>query len=302
MTRHSTALALALVLALALTGCIQNMGALKEKVDGDDAGEGLAPASAGNATSTAANATTGAAEAAKKPPVARTSLYAPNGALVYKSSFQAEDPAEVVFVEEKSSITANAGDSETLERGATLTGFAWTLDGKALPAGRQATVEVGEAGIYVLLLTVTDSNGMTDTQTLKLGVPPKPYEVATEVLTGPVAGVEGAGQGGSATFELALDTSQGPATIQSVSFAASPPTSCVDMAIQVLDAEGEAIGEASGSDAVEAGALPLGTYTIEVIPYACVAQDGIPITVVVTYVPVIEALGETEGHGPHAGH
>lgn len=304
MKRH-TPIVLALALSLALAGCIQNMGDLKGRLSGD-ADEPVQAATTDDATTPPTVETPVANATPKKAPVARMSLFAASGALVYKSTFQADDPAEIVFVEEKSKLNAIAGDSETLEKGATLSSYAWTLNGKAISSEAKATVEVGEAGLYTLVLTVTDSNQQTDVHTVKLGVAPKPYDVVTELMTGAVLGASGLGQTGELTFDLALDTSTGPTTIQAVTFTASPGLTC-DAQLDVLDANGESVGSADdggngGAEEIAAGALPVGAYTIIVSAYACVEPEGVPVTVTVTYLPVIEGVDAGDGHGAHAGH
>lgn len=276
-----------LALALAFAGCIQNMGDLKERL-GTTAEEPVEPAAVTEepAAPPAVNTT------APKPPVARITVFGPNGALIYKSTFTAEDPEAMVFVEESARLSLNGGDSEALETGATVTEFAWTLNGKPIEGDRAASVEVGEAGLYTLELVITDSVGSTDNQTLKLAVAPKPFEVVTELTTEPVAGAEGQGAA-SLPFTLALPGDK-PATVQSVTFEARPGASC-DAILEVLDSEGTSLGSEDsdgfgGAETIEAGALPLGDYTITVSPFACVAPEGVPVRIVVVYLPTIEGL------------
>lgn len=296
-----------LTVALLSAGCIQNIGDLRESLGATD--EALEGASAAlNEAAAALNETSASLSGTQAngttPPVARMSLFAGSGALVYKSTFQADDPAEIVFVDEKSQLNAIAGDSEALAKDATLASFAWTLNGKAVEGAGKATVEIGEAGLYTLALTVTDSHGKNDTHTVKLGVAPKPFDVVTELVTGPVLGAEGQGESGKVSFDLALDDSQGPATMTAVKFTASPGTAC-DAILDVTDPNGESVGSADnegngGAEEITAGALPLGTYAIVVSPFACVEAGGVPVTVTVSYLPMVPGLDG--GHGGHAGH
>lgn len=289
------AITLALAFALSLAGCIQNMGDLKDRFGATDD-----PAESQEETPASTTPTTPAANLTPpKPPVARISVFGANGALVYKATFTAEDPSAVVLVEEKSKLTLNAGDSEIVERGATLTGYAWSLNGKPLEANRTATVEVGEAGLYTLTLVVTDSKGSTDNQTVKLGVAPTPFEVVTELTSDPVVGAEGQGQAATLPFELALAGDK-PATVQSVTFTATPGASC-DIVFDVLDPDGKSLGERdSGSfgeeETITAGALPYGAYSLVVSPFVCAAPDGIPLTITVVYLPTVEGLATGDGH------
>lgn len=298
---RSIVLTLTLALALALTGCISNMGDLKERLGNDEPEEEpVAPA----ATQTPA-ATTNETAKVTKAPVARIAIFGANGALVFKSTFQADDPAEMIFVEEKATLNLIASDSEAIEPGATITGFAWTLNGKAVGNARQANVEVGEAGLYAVVLTVTDSHGKADAQSLKLAVAPTPIEVVTELVTDAVVGAEGEGQGGSATFSLALADAGVPATITSVSFKTAPPSTC-DVVIDVTGPDGESVGSddsgsLGGADEVLTGPIAEGDYAIALTPLGCVAPEGVPITVTVTFLPIVEELAAGAGHGD-AGH
>lgn len=286
------------VLTLATSGCIQNMGDLKDRLGGDD--EPVTPAALETTPDTATNATT-TNVTATQPPVARISVFAANGALLFKSTFTAEDPTAIVFAEEKSKISLIAGDSEAVERGATLANFAWTLNAKPIEGGRQATFETGEPGMYVVGLVVTDSNGRSDNQTVTLGVAPTPYEVVTELVTGPVAGAEGTGESAALPWELAAP--EKPALVQSVKIVASPDVQC-DAILDLLDAEGGSLGHADSAghqdldqtEVIELGALPYASYTIAVSPYAC-AEDEIPVTITVVFLPIVEGFGGDDGHG-----
>lgn len=298
---------LALALALAFTGCIQNMSGLKGALSASD--EPLDPASAPlEAPPDVANVTSESANASREPPVARMSVFGPNGALLFKSTFQADDPNEVVLVPEDAKLNLIAGDSEALASGATLAGFTWTLDGKPVEGARQASITVGAPALYVVKLTVTDSNGKSDAHIVKLGVAPKPYEVTLEIMTGPIGGAEGEGVAESHPFTLAADASQGPSMVQKVVVTASPDL-LLDAKLLVLDAEGATLGEAdeAGHDSldqtesVELGALALGEYAVAIEAFAGADPDGVPITITVTYLPMIAGVNDMgDGHGGHA--
>lgn len=295
-----------ITLALASAGCVQNMNDLKDRIGND---EPITPAAVNDTTPTAPTSPP-VANVTKTPPVARISIFGTNGALVYKSTFQADDPKDILFVEAKSKLNLIASDSEALERGATLTGFAWTLNGKPIEGGaRQASAEIGEAGLYTLTLHVTDSNGKTDTQTVKLGVAPEPYEITLELMTGPIAGGEGQGQGEALIFTLATDAAKGPATVQKVTISAAPDVT-LDAILTVTDAEGTVLGEADNAghtdldqtETLELGAIALGDYTVTVNPFAGADADGVPITITITFLPTVEGLSGDDGHGGHGGH
>lgn len=297
--RASTALVLAL--ALALTGCIQNMTDLKDRLGAE---EPVVPAAVDDTTPAVEPATSEEPPKVTKPPVARITIFGANGALVFKSTFQADDVADLVFVEEKTKLNLIASDSETLEPGATLTSFAWTLNAKPIEGARQATLETGEAGLYLVALVVTDSHGKTDSQTVKLAVAPKPIDIVTDLVTGPVAGAEGEGVPGEASFDLTLAAAGVPnAMITKVKFVAASPTTC-DAILDVVGPDGTSLGAKDdagpgSAETIETGALAEGAYSIRVAPFACAAPDGVPVSVTVTYLQMIEGLEHGDGHGGH---
>lgn len=289
-------LVIALALSLSFTGCIANMAEFKDKV-GATREETITPA---ETVEPPAQESPPVAPVVHKAPVARITIFGTNGALVYKSTFAAEDPAVAVMVEEKSNLSLIASDSEALENGATITGFAWTLNGKPLVGARQANTDLPSAGIYTLSLTVTDSNGKTDAQSVKLAVAPSPIDIVTELTTGPVAGASGEGQAGTASFELKADGAGVVATIQKMSIVASSPATC-DIMLEVTTPDGTVISkDDTGTAAAESAEFPSaaeGAYGLRALPFACVAPEGITITVTVTYLPIVPGFdGEEMPH------
>lgn len=300
---------LLIALSLSLTGCL---GQFADKAAETDAAAAESLEQMGvalNATADAMNATGASvnANASTAAPVARITAFAAGGALIYKSNFQAEDPKDVVVVPEKSSVQLIAADSEAIAPGAKLTAYAWTLDGKSIGTEKSATAAVEGPAKYLVVLTVTDSNGRTDTQTLTLGVAPKPFDVVKEFMSDVVVGAEHEGKGAALTFKLALADAEVPATVQAIKFVASPPVTC-DIGLAVTDPAGESMGNVDqagngGEETISAGAVPEGDYAIALIPITpCAAPEGMPVTVTVTFLPTIEGLEVGDGHGGHAGH
>ena len=296
-----TTLVLSIAFALSFAGCIQNIAGLKETANDTQT---AVEQTLDQATTSRTNATaTNASVAPPKPPVARITVFAAGGALLFKSTFQAEHVSDIIRVDQGSAITLIAADSEAIEPGATLTSYAWSLDGKPIEGGRQATAVLDQAGIRVLSLVVTDSKGTTDDQSIRLGVAPKPIEMVTELTTGPIAGAVGLGVAGETAFDLSLAPAGVPAKITSVSFLAAAPTGC-DIILTVTGPEGDEVGSVDSTstgapEVLNAGELPEGTYAIAVEPYSCAAPDGTTVTVTVVYTPIIEGL-EDDGHGGHA--
>ena len=295
--------AIAVLLALTSSGCIANMGDLRDRMSGEEDNLTSAAIDALEQESTT-NTSSMTNQTAKLPPVARMAVFGANGALIFKSTFQADDPAEVLRVDQDTTLNLIAGDSEAIERGATITGFAWSHNGKPLEGAGQATLTLADAGIHVIKLVVTDSNGKTDDHSLKLGVAPQLVEIVTELLTGPVAGAGGEGSPGEVSFDLKLAAAGVPAVITSVKFAAEPGAAC-DAILTVTGPDGplgSGVDNAGfgGAETVSGGSLPEGAYTISVGPFACVAPDGVPVVVTVVYTPIVEGLEDV--HDDHAGH
>lgn len=293
-------LPLLLALALVSTGCVANMADLKGTLD---------PASVETAASDARDLVASATNKSA-PPVARITAFGENNALVYKASFAAEDVASPVFVAEGVEVVLLASDSAAVEPGATLVAFAWKLPGaNATATGTRASVTFDAPGVYPVRLNVTDSNGRSDTQTLNLAVAPQPFDVFLNLTTGQLAGVGGQGQPARLAFSLTTEAAGIPATIQNVKVVATPPATC-DATLRLLDSEGEPLAEANDADAasgaqteaIEAGALPEGGYAIEVVPEACIAQDGVDVQVIVTFLALVPGLGEGDEHGGAHGH
>ena len=288
-----------LVLALASTGCIANMADLKDKVQpaAVEQPEALQPADLAPVNAT--NLT---------PPVARIQVFGANNALLYASDFKADNVTSPLMVPAGVELTFLSGESAAVAAGAKIAKVAWSVDGKLTQAAK-ATATLPGPGLYPLVLTVTDSQGATDSQSIPLGVMPEPFDVTTNMTAGPVFGAEGQGQGARLAFDLGTAAAGKPAIIRTVRVAALPPLSC-DATLALLDGDGAPIAEANDADAttgdqaeaIDAGALPEGGYAIAVTPTACLAPDGFPVQVVVTYLEIIPGLTDAggDGHGGHA--
>lgn len=299
--KRTTILIIALaLLATPLTGCIENMRDLKDRVTPAATESVEAPAQVVQ-TLNETNVTQ-----TFKAPIARASIYAESGALLYKATFVAEDMLSPLRVDEGKPVTLNGVDSETQEPGATIATYTWTLGDQTLE-GRNVILTPSTPGIHPLVLVVTDSNGETDNQTVMLGVAPAPFDVTLELTTsGPIAGAAGNGQAGTATFAVAEEVDGLMVTAVATKVVANLAKEC-DGGVEVRDAEDKSLGRADNmghtdpeqSETLSLGALVAGTYTARVYGYACVDADGAPVTITITYVPILEGLGD-DGHGAHA--
>lgn len=294
--KSKTILIVATLLALSFAGCIENMRDLKERISPaatDETLEPPAPIEQVNVT----NET----KKAFKAPVARVSMYAEGGALLFKSTFIAEDVATPIRVDEGVPVTLNGVDSDVGENGANITKYTWTFAGQTLE-GRQVTLTPDVAGLNDLILTVEDSNKQKDTQKVKLGVAPAPFTLTTTFTTGPIAGGVGVGQAGEGTFEV-LNTSEGLVLKATGAVITATQTNECDVSIEVTDSEGETVGTRDDSGApnpppevLTLGELAAGIYTVTIAPFACANPTGVDVEIVVTYVPVLEGIGDDHGH------
>lgn len=303
MKKTTTLLILAVLVAAPLTGCIENMDDLKDRLSAassDENQDDTLDNVPTNGTADATGNTTNTTQREFKPPVARVTVYAPGGALLYRASFVAEDQIEPVMGD-KGTYSLLAAESEALDSTARLEKFEWDVNGETFE-GRKADVNISTPGINMITLTVTDSNGKTDSQMVHVGVLPDPFDVVSTFEGGEQAGTWGyAGdqqyptlQTHEITVEETVDgKAVTPLKLQVVVGGFSPTTAYTE--ITLLDAEGNEV--ASGDDTIVVDGPAAGTYTLEVRLDG--ATEGYTGEVTVTYREVIEGLGG-DGHGGHA--
>lgn len=294
--RTPTIIVLAILVVGSLSGCIENMRDLKDKVAGGGAdNDGLTPQSVVPTTPTNVTNQT------HKAPVARIAIFGQNGALVYKATFVGEDVAGPVVIDSDVNLTLVGTDSEALG-GATLTHYAWTIAGK--PAtGAKAAASFTDSGLYPLVLTVTDSNGKTDHQTVVLGIAPKPFDVSKNVTVTQVLGVLTAGQEGSGAFAVSLSDTEILSTIQQVKVSIGAIVTC-DFVLAIVDAEDALIGKADDGGLASGEAATMtapmeGDYKVIAMPGdLCVTlPDGLTATITTTFLPIIPGFGgDDHGH------
>lgn len=298
--RRGWALAAALfVMIAASAGCVANMADLKEKVQPAATVPDPTPTETPLAQTNATNLT---------PPVARIQVFGASNALLYKAGFQAENLTTPLLVPANVELTFLSGDSEAVAQGARIAKATWTLNGKVID-GAKATATLPGPGLYPLVLTVTDTQGATDEQAIPLGVMPDPFDVYLNLTAPQMAGANGQGQGARLAFSLTAADAGKPATIQGVKVVAAAPLTC-DVTLALLDGEGKEVANANAADAstgdqtetLDAGALPEAGYAVSLTPNACLAPDGFPVSVIVTYLPIVPGVTDAGGDGHHHAH
>lgn len=290
-------LALALALTLALGGCIQNMSDLKTRLSADDE----AKLQSASVTPAAGDELTPPDEDAKAP-VARITIFGAGGVLLFKSTFVAEDLLSPLLVAPGENLTIMASDSEALE--GKLTDHAWDLAGTRV-TGSKAAASWTEPGVYPVRLVVTSENGLTDAQIVTLGIAPPAFNVTQNQTSAQIVGatVDGkpVGNDASVKFDVATAHAGKPAYLASVRLATVAADSC-DVDVEVLDKDAKSIarGAAGGlgaAERIELGKLPEGTYTVKLTPGdACVARDGIRVSITETFVPLVDGVLLMAGH------
>lgn len=302
-TKTTTLLLVGLLAALPLAGCIENMQDLKDRLGTEEGGEQTTPASTTEAdlNETAADVATNATANATKPPVARITVFGAAGALIYKSSFEAADPADPIPVKAPVTLQLLGSDSEALEPGATIADYSWDFAGMAM-TGAKVEHELTEPGMYNLSLTVKDSKGATDTHNVSIAVAPEPFDVVLDLVTGPVVGAEEQGLSGSASFDITDVVDEKSVTAQQVVITTKRDASCADMSLYITAPDGTEtkVDDAFIGDEKTTITLPaVGTWGLAVSPYTCVAPQGVKLQVTITYLQNVEGV-EADAHGGHA--
>lgn len=105
------------------------------------------------------------------PPVARIRVFDATGLEVFASTFVADSPEDPVIAN-AGELVLSATGSEALLPGSRLADYAWDIDGATVkgPTVRHTTPVDG--GNMTVRLTVTDSEGNNDAQTVKIAVKP----------------------------------------------------------------------------------------------------------------------------------
>lgn len=272
---------------------IENARDLRSRIEGNRADSGTLQSVS---VAPAPHASAATSTAPEKPPVARITALGTGGALVYKSTFVAEDVASPILVDAGENLTLVAGDPEALE--GKLTAYAWDLAGKSA-TGPKAVISWSDPGLYRVRLMVTDSNGLTDDQTVAFGIAPPPFGVTQNQTSAQVVGANAqgrpVGQAASVKFDVAAAHAGKPAFLVGVKFATIAVDSC-DVDVEIVDKDGKTVAKASkggigAAEKLDLGALAEGTYTARLAPGdACVARDGIKVSVIETFVPLVNGV------------
>jgi hypothetical protein len=187
--------------------------------------------------------------AAGQAPVARMRIFDSTGLEAFASTFVAESPEKPV-VANAGELTLSGTGSEVLRPGATLTAYTWDIGGvRAEGATVRHAVPI-HGGNLTVRLTVTDSDGGSDSQSVRLALKPG-LQQRTFNATGTATGLLG---NGAEEHEfgpiLAGELDGAPARLVHVTALLEPGPSTIpvaDLDFSLVDGAGTTVGSASGS-------------------------------------------------------
>lgn len=219
-----------------------------------------------------------------KAPVARMRVFDDLGIQVFQSDFVADD-GEKRVVGNAGNVTFTASASEALADGATIESYDWDFGDGATAEGQSVVHFYETGGNITASLTVTDSNGVTDTQTVDLALKP-PLVTLSFDFDGIASGV--LGEPGAEEHVFAIDNlaipDVGPAvgisTVHVVLGLSGASPSQNDLDLEAFDGDGRRIDDSGNSGSDESftknyqigGTQPApGDWVVEVIPFAAAA-------------------------------
>lgn len=225
-----------------------------------------------------------------KAPVARMRVFDSTGLEVFLSTFVADSPEKPV-VGNAGNITFSATASETLQPRTTLAKKAWDITGNGNVTTLQGNTVVWKApisgGNYTVRLTVADSDGNTDTQTVKMALKPG-LQTRTVSFTGQATGAGGTQGVVEHVFPVnATDYDGAPANLTHVLLLLQPGSATVpasDLDVTLDDSAAKRVGAQTGAGSqhkidVDYAGTASGDWKVRVIPDPAV---GASYTVTIT--------------------
>ena len=242
-------------------------------------------------------------------PVARMRIFDATGLEAFASTFVAESPEDPV-VANAGELVLSATGSEAVAAGTRLASYSWDVDGTELAGATVRHTTPVSGGNVTVRLTVTDSSGGSDAQTVRIAVKPGRAERSFN-FTGSASGFLGEG---AATHPFGPITSGevdgAPARLAHVTVLLEPGSSPVpvsDLDVSLLDGAGAEVASASGSGSQHRIEQDIteppgdGEWSVVVTPQQAV-EAAYTVTVTLTWVglnPGMEAFLASfdDGHG-----
>jgi hypothetical protein len=216
-----------------------------------------------------------------KAPVARMRVFDATGLEAFASTFVADSP-ENPIVANAGNITLVATGSEVLQPGTSLTKTSWDIEGLELIGNTVKWAAPIDGGNFTVRLTVEDSDGNKDTQTITLALKPG---IATRsvTFTGEATGAGGCPQNsctaasGVEEHVFSVDNStfdNASATLTHVLLVLSPGSATVpvsDLDVTLDDGAAKRIGSQTGAGSqhkidVDVTNAASGDWKVQVIP------------------------------------
>lgn len=183
-----------------------------------------------------------------KAPVARMRIFDSTGLEVFASTFVADSPTDPV-VGNAGNITFTATGSEALQSGATLASYSWEIAGETLTGNTVVWPAPLDGGNVSVRLTVTDSDGNADAQSVRLAIKPGTAS-RTLTMTGTATGVGGTEGVEEHLFEVnATSFENASALLSHVTLVLTPGAATVpvtDLDVTLDDGAGTRIGSQTG--------------------------------------------------------
>lgn len=236
------------------------------------------------------------ATSAGKAPVARMRIFDPTGLEVFASTFVADSPENPV-VGNAGNITFSATNSEVLQPGTAISKVAWDIAGQTFLGNTVVWPAPISGGNFTARLTVEDSDGNKDSQTVKLALKPA-LASKTLVFTGTATGY-GAGSAEDHNFVVDNATYENAsAQLSHVRVVLQPgsaglPVTDLNLALLIEGTQVQAVTGTGSQHTIDRDISgPAGTWTVRVTPNPAYEADY-TVTVTLTWKgvnPGIEAF------------
>ncbi len=184
-----------------------------------------------------------------KAPVARMRIFDPTGLEVFASTFVADSPKNPV-IGNAGNIAFSATASELLQPGTTMKGITWDISGTTLTGNTVVWQAPINGGNHTVRLTVQDSDGNEDTQTVRMALRPG-TQTRTVAFAGAVTDL-GAAYGDPTVHTLEVDTTSfnnATANLTHVKLVLAPGSATVpysNLDVALADGAGTAVGSGTG--------------------------------------------------------
>lgn len=219
-----------------------------------------------------------------KAPVARMRIFDPTGLEVFASTFIADSPEDFV-IGNAGNLTLSATASEALQPGASIASHVWDVDGETLTGNTVVWQAPINGGKFTIRLTVEDSEGNADSQTVQVALKPG-VQSRTVTIMGEATGAGGTNGVEEHLFQVnSTELDGAPANLTHVRLVLTPGSATIptaDLDVTLDDAAAKRIGSQTGSGSqhtidTDVSGVASGEWKVRVIP-----DPGVGATYTVT--------------------